>query len=95
MMRPPFAPAQTIDEIARRWNCTTRTIWKLKSLGVDPTDPVAVRNYLLSVRHPSVSMLAASHAFTPSEEIARRIKIREHRAALRHLQSHKQEVNHA
>jgi uncharacterized protein YjiS (DUF1127 family) len=95
MMHPPFAPAQTVDEIARRWNCTTRTIFNLKRLGVDPTDPVAVRNYLLSVRHPSVPMLAASHAFTPSEEIARRIKIREHRAELRRLQSHKLEVTHA
>jgi hypothetical protein len=49
----------TITDLAARWRCSERTIYRLVGAGVDPEDPVAVARYLAEVRAPSASMVEA------------------------------------
>ena len=57
----------TNAQIAARWNCTTRTVLRMKRRGVDVTDPVSVAAYLAGIKSPSRRMLAAAISQLPDK----------------------------
>ncbi|MES2659280.1 MAG: hypothetical protein V4689_11735 [Verrucomicrobiota bacterium] len=53
---------QTNAELAARLRCGVRTVQKIRSLGLEPSNPVHVGEYLASIQSPSLEMLQANAA---------------------------------
>jgi hypothetical protein len=47
------------DALARRYRCVQRTIYRMRSRGVDVRDPLAIAAHLAVIKAPSVAMLEA------------------------------------
>jgi hypothetical protein len=49
----------SIPDLAARWRCNPRTVYRMIAAGVDATDPIAVAQYLAELRAPKADMIEA------------------------------------
>jgi hypothetical protein len=52
--------ANTIEQLAERWRCSTRTVRRMMDAGIDVEDAVAVAQRLAALRSPSTDMVEAA-----------------------------------
>jgi hypothetical protein len=65
---PPPSPTHTIEQLAERWKCSTRTIRRMQAAGVDVEDALAVARHLAALRSPSSDMI--DRAIAALDELA-------------------------
>jgi hypothetical protein len=53
----PSSPHFTIEQLAERWRCSTRTIRRMQAAGVDVEDALAVARHLVALKAPSSNMI--------------------------------------